>query len=226
MAGWSIKGGSGSGMDSLLEGYRRFRRAIYPSHRETYRSLAAEGQSPRAMVIGCCDSRVDPAAIFDAGPGELFILRNVANLVPPFATDGGHHGTSAAIEFAVGTLGVAHILVMGHTSCGGIRALMGGVGRAGGDGSHIETWMSIAVPALETTLRAGHEAGTDACAAALEQAAIGHSLENLKGFPSVRAAVAEGRLQLHGAWFDIESGALHLRDDATGSFQPVAVSDE
>jgi carbonic anhydrase len=210
-------------MESLLEGYRRFRRATYPSHSDTYRTLAADGQSPRAMVIGCCDSRVDPAAIFDAGPGELFVVRNVANLVPPFATDAGHHGTSAAIEFAVGTLGVQHILVMGHASCGGIRALMGGVGRTGGGGSHIERWMSIAVPALETTLQAGHEAGTDACAAALEQAAIGHSLGNLEGFPSVREAVAAGRLQLHGAWFDIETGALHLRDSGDGTFRLVAV---
>jgi carbonic anhydrase len=115
---------------------------------------------------------------------------------------------------------------MGHASCGGIRALMGGVGRAGGGGTHIETWMSIAVPALEKTLEAGHQAGTDACAAALEQTAIGHSLENLKGFPSVRTAQAEGRLQLHGAWFDIETGALHLRNDADGSFRTVDVPDE
>jgi carbonic anhydrase len=210
-------------MESLLAGYRRFRRAVYPGQRDTYRSLAADGQSPRAMVIGCCDSRVDPAAIFDAGPGELFVLRNVANLVPPFATDAGHHGTSAAIEFAVGTLGVAHILIMGHASCGGIRALMSGVGRAGDGDSHIERWMSIAVPALEKTLQAGYAAGTDACAAALEQAAVGHSLENLKGFPSVRDAAAAGRLQVHGAWFDIETGALHLRDATDGAFHPVAV---
>ena len=212
-------------MDRLLEGYRRFRHGVYPTHRDTYRSLAAEGQSPRAMVIGCCDSRVDPAAIFDAGPGELFVLRNVANLVPPYTTDAGHHGTSAAIEFAVGSLGVEHILVMGHASCGGIRALMGGVGRTAGGASHIERWMSIPAPALETTLEAGQEVGTESCAAALEHTAIGHSLENLKGFPSVREAEAAGRLQLHGAWFDIETGALHLRNSADGTFHPVAVPD-
>lgn len=212
-------------MDSLLEGYRRFRHGVYQSHRDTYRTLAAAGQSPRAMVIGCCDSRVDPAAIFDAGPGELFVVRNVANLVPPYTDDAGHHGTSAAIEFAVGSLGVSHILVMGHAACGGIRALVEGAGQGGAAGGHIGRWMSIAVPALEKIVADGLKPGSDACAAALEKSAIGHSLENLKSFPSVRQAMAEGRLALHGAWFDIESGALHLRDDADGAFDPVAVSE-
>lgn len=214
-------------MDKLLEGYRRFRRVVYPGHRDTYRTLAEVGQSPRAMVIGCCDSRVDPAAIFDAGPGELFVVRNVANLVPPYTHDTGHHGTSAAIEFAVGSLGVSHILVMGHAACGGIRALVEGAGQgAGAAGGHIGTWMSIAFPALEKIVANGVKPGSDTCAAALEKAAIGHSLENLRSFPAVRQAVTEGRLALHGAWFDIESGALHLRSGTDGTFEPVPVAED
>jgi carbonic anhydrase len=209
-------------MEDLLAGYRRFRREIYPAHGETYRTLACEGQSPKIMVIGCCDSRVDPAAIFDAGPGALFVLRNVANLVPPYAADGGHHGTSAAIEFAVGALGVDHILVLGHASCGGIRALVSGTGSAGDDESHIGRWMSIARPALEAAHTDPGAPEGDELAHLLEKAAIGHSLANLEGFPVVRKAIAGRGLQLHGAWFDIETGSLHLLDRSGGVFRPVA----
>ncbi|HSR55152.1 MAG TPA: carbonic anhydrase [Alphaproteobacteria bacterium] len=208
-------------MDDLIAGYRRFRHGIYPAHGETYRTLAAEGQSPGVMVIGCCDSRVDPAAIFDAGPGALFVLRNVANLVPPYATDGGHHGTSAAIEFAVGGLGVDHILVLGHAACGGIKALIEGARGAENADSHIGRWMTIARPALESLGGGAYGRDSERFARSVERAAIGHSLENLKQFPMVRDAMATRGLRLHGAWFDIETGALHLRDDADGAFHPV-----
>jgi carbonic anhydrase len=209
------------GLKDLLAGYERFRRESYPGRRDTYRALAAEGQSPKIMVIGCCDSRVDPATIFDAGPGELFVARNVANLVPPYATDSGHHGTSAAIEFAVSSLGVAHIVVMGHAACGGIGALMDGIGRTGGDNSNIGRWMSIALPALQKMLKSDLKLGTDVFARALEKAVIGYSLENLRGFPSVCEAMASGRLEVHGAWFDIETGDLQLMDGAAAAFLPV-----
>ncbi len=209
------------GLDDLLAGYGRFRRGSYPGRRETYRALALEGQSPNIMVIGCCDSRVDPTAIFDAGPGELFVVRNVANLVPPYSTDSGHHGTSAAIEFAVGSLGVTHIVVMGHAVCGGVEALINSGAIAVFEGSNIGTWMSIAMPALEKTLESNLEAGTDAFTRALEKAIISLSLENLKAFPVVRDAMSGGRLELHGAWFSIETGELHLMDSRGENFESV-----
>lgn len=204
--------------DDLLAGYERFRRESYPKHCETYRALAVEGQSPGIMVIGCCDSRVDPAAIFDAGPGELFVVRNVANLVPPYTADGGHHGTSAAIEFAVTALDVGHIVVMGHTGCGGVRALMGGSGTSDNDGSNIGRWMSFARPALGRILKSRLRPGSDAFAGALEKAVVSYSLENLERFPVVRSAMASGRLKLHGAWFDIESGSLYLKEPSGDKF--------
>ncbi len=209
------------GLDDLIAGYGRFRRESYPARRETYRALACDGQSPKIMVIGCCDSRVDPTAIFDAGPGELFMVRNVANLVPPYSTDKGHHGTSAAIEFAVGFLGVEHIVVMGHAICGGVAALMSGSAAAEGDGGNLGNWMSIAVPALEKTLQGNLEAGTDAFARALEMAVVQLSLENLRTFPVVRDGMAAGSLDLHGAWFSIETGDLHLMDHEGAAFRPV-----
>lgn len=211
------------GLDDLLAGYERFKRDSYPRRLETYRALAAEGQSPKAMIIGCCDSRVDPADIFDAGPGELFVARNVANLVPPIDTGGGHHGTSAAIEFAVNALGVAHIVVLGHGACGGIAALMGGTGGAESDNGNINKWMSIAQPALQKTLESGLEPGTDAFASALEKAVIGYSLANLRGFPAVSQAMASGRLEVHGAWFDIKSGDLQFMDPVSAAFLPVVL---
>jgi carbonic anhydrase len=211
------------GLDDLLAGYERFKRDSYPRRLETYRALAAEGQSPKIMIVGCCDSRVDPAGIFDAGPGELFVARNVANLVPPFSTGSGHHGTSAAIEFAVSALGVAHIVVLGHGACGGIAALMGGAGGTESENSNINRWMSIARPALEKTLESGLEPGTEAFAGALEKAAIGYSLANLRGFPSVSQAMAAGRLEVHGAWFGIETGELQFMDPGSAAFLPVVL---
>lgn len=208
-------------LDDLLAGYERFKRVSYSRSYETYRALAAEGQSAKIMVIGCCDSRVDPAAIFDAGPGELFVARNVANLVPPHSTDSGHHGTSAAIEFAVTALGVAHIVVLGHAACGGIKALMDGAGETKSETSNIERWMSIAVPAHRKVLEGELEPGTDSFARALEKAVIGYSLENLRGFPMVSEAMAAGRLEVHGAWFDIKTGELQIMDGATAAFLPV-----
>lgn len=211
------------GFDDLLAGYERFRHARYPEQCETYRALAAEGQSPNIMIIGCCDSRVDPAAIFDAGPGELFVVRNVANLVPPYTTDSGHHGTSAAIEFAVTALEVSHIVVLGHAACGGIRALMSGAGEAENKNTNIGRWMSIALPALQETFKGPLLPNTDAFAEALEKAAISYSLKNLKGFPTVRGAIASRGLELHGAWFDIKTGDLHLMDGDAAVFSPVAL---
>jgi carbonic anhydrase len=200
----------------LIEGYGAFRAGRLAQERERYAALAAAGQAPEIMVIGCCDSRVSPEVIFDCGPGEIFVVRNVANLVPPYAPDGHHHGTSAAIEFAVVGLQVSHVVVMGHARCGGIKALSDGAG-GGSDDVFIGRWMSIMQPLL-TSL--GEEAGQDPTVRlkALELAAIGQSLENLESFPFVREKVARGALDLHGAYFDVATGELKVLEPTTGCF--------
>ncbi len=206
----------GGTIQQLLDGYRRFRGDYLPRFRRRFAQLAQEGQSPPAMVISCCDSRVDPAWIFDAGPGELFVLRNVANLVPPYAPDGDYHGTSAAIEFAVRSLQVRSIVVMGHGGCGGVRALLDDQ-PAGGE--FISAWMDIAAPARAAAQAQGGEAG--GLQRACEHEVVRTSLRNLRSFPWVAAAEAEGRLALHGAWFDVAEGTLLWLPEPEGEFQPV-----
>jgi carbonic anhydrase len=201
-------------MQRLLDGYRRFRAETWPQQRARFEELAAQGQRPRAMVIACSDSRVDPQMIFAAGPGELFVLRNVANLVPPYMPDTAFHGTSAAVEFAVRVLGVQDLVVMGHALCGGIAAVIGGVPPAAGD--FVAGWIGIASRAREVALRCDTpEAGQEAA----EHEAVRISLANLMTFPWVAEAVREGRLKLHGAHFGVATGRLLLLDAATGAFQ-------
>ncbi|MDX2236944.1 MAG: carbonic anhydrase [Hyphomonadaceae bacterium] len=197
-------------MDRLLEGYRRFRAGRWPRMADLYAELA-EGQSPRTLVIACSDSRVDPAAIFDAAPGELFVIRNVANLVPPFEEGGGYHGTSAAIEFAVQALQVEEIVVLGHARCGGCAAALapGSVAQ----GSFLAKWISLLEPAKA---RIAHV--REGLAPALEHESIKVALENLQTFPFVAAAVAAGALHLRGARFDIVSGRLEIFDPAINDF--------
>ncbi|MBI3453858.1 MAG: carbonic anhydrase [Rhodospirillales bacterium] len=204
-------------MNRLIEGFRRFRQNYFVAHRDIYQQLTVEGQTPRAMVIGCCDSRVDPQLIFDAKPGEMFIVRNVANLVPPFGPSKNYHGTSAAIEFAVRGLGVKHIIVLGHAQCGGIGALM----RAdpGDKSDFISAWMAIAAPARERARAAGDNDGT-AVQRRCEHESIKVSLANLMTFPWVREAVERGDLAVHGWYFDLEAGNL-LSLDSDGTFRPV-----
>jgi carbonic anhydrase len=192
-------------MDRLLDGYRRFRRDRWPERRRVFESLADNGQRPRALVISCADSRVDPAMIFDAGPGELFVVRNVANLVPPYAPDGAHHGTSAALEFGVRILNVPDILVMGHGLCGGVRALLDGAPAEAGD--FIAPWIRLAAPALERARARRDMPDQQLCC---EQETIKLSLENLLTFPWIEARRAAGTLRLHGAHFDIRSGELSV----------------
>ncbi len=200
-------------MDSLLAGYRRFRASGWPVRRQLFTRLAEHGQHPEAAVIGCADSRVDPAMIFDAGPGEMFVLRNVANLVPPFAPDGTAHGTSAGIEFAVLGLGVRHLVVLGHGLCGGVRALRTGEAK----GAFVGPWMDQAASAV----RAALACTTLAAELTAEYAVVSLSLANLLTFPFVAERVAAGRLALHGAHFDIRTGILALRG-ADGVFAAVA----
>jgi carbonic anhydrase len=192
----------------LIEGYARFRALGWPGHAELYRELD-KGQSPRTCVISCCDSRVDPAAIFDAEPGELFIIRNVANLVPPFRAGEGLQGTSTAIEFAVRTLKVETVLVLGHARCGGVAAALGGA--AGEDAVFLNKWIQLLDAAKE---RAGNDQD------AVEHESIKISLDRLMEFPFVGERVRSGALKIEGARFSIFDGQLEILDAKTGKFLP------
>ena len=203
---------------SLVDGYRRFRKAEYPRHKARYDELVKDGQHPPIMVISCCDSRVDPATIFDTGPGQMFALRNVANLVPPYDTSGGLHGASAAIEFGVTGLDVRHIVVLGHGLCGGIAAALKG-GDLGEPGhTFIDEWMGIVKTARDRVV-ADPPADPQR---ALEHEAIRLSLDNLRTFPFIAEREKRGELKLHGAWYAIGEAALHELDETTGTFTAVA----
>ncbi len=203
----------------LLEGYKRFRDGAWRSDREEYERLG-RGQEPGVMIIGCADSRVDPATIFDTVPGQTFVVRNVANLVPPYMPGGGVHGVSAALEFAVKSLKVKYILVMGHGGCGGIRASLQSA-TTDPVGEFVGPWVQIANGPRDKVIHENPGASLDELADKLELEAINHSIRNLMTFPFVREAVEAGELFLHGGWFAIASGELHWRDPETGSFRVV-----
>ena len=190
-------------MDRLLDGYLRFRRTVWPAERDRYQSLARRGQRPEALVIACSDSRVDPQTVFGAAPGELFVVRNVAGLVPPYEPDGHYHGTSAALEYGVRVLGVAKIVVLGHALCGGIKAIVDGAPKEVGD--FVAQWMAIAEPVLD---QVPSGLGRAEMLSRCETEAVRLSLANLLSFPWVREAVEDGRLALHGYRFDIRTGVL------------------
>jgi carbonic anhydrase len=206
---------SGLALSHILDGYRRFRGQGWPEQRRIFESLARDGQAPEAMVLGCVDSRVDPARIFDTAPGQFLTVRNVANLVPPYAPDAAYHGTSAAIEFGVRVLEVPDVIVLGHGLCGGVKALLDGAPDTALE--FVAPWMSMAMPAREKAMASAAREERQRCC---EHEVIRISLGNLMTFPWVRDRVAAGKLTLHGAWFDIRFGKLMLlRED--GSFQPV-----
>ena len=205
----------------LVEGYRRFLAKRYPQEAALYRSLADLGQAPKTMVIACCDSRVDPAAIFSAGPGQLFIVRNVANLVPPFEPHGDYHGTSAALEFAVKELEVGTILVLGHGRCGGVRAYLDDLHEAPAKPGFIDRWMSLLNPARAEALRDMAREPIEAQQQALEHASVRHSIESLQTFPFIKERLADGRLRLRGAYFDIADGRLLALEPESGCFEPL-----
>ena len=204
----------------LIEGYRRFRETGWAAQRERWRELA-EGQSPKVMVIACSDSRVDPSQIFDARPGEIFVVRNVANLVPPFERDGAYHGVSAALEFAVTQLQVEDVVVMGHGFCGGCAAaLTGQFDEAGqGEGQFISRWIGMLCAARQS-IRERHAELDRAAFLEMEHEGVRLSLANLRTFPFVAEREAAGRLRLHGAWFAIDGGTLHVMDKDSGTFAP------
>lgn len=203
----------------LVQRYQGWKATTYADNRSWYRHLAEQGQHPRAMVISCCDSRVHVTSIFGADQGEFFIHRNIANLVPPYTPDGDHHGTSATVEYAVTALKVAHLIVMGHSSCGGVRGChdmcSGLAPELEEKTSFVGRWMDILRPGYE---RIGSIADETQRVAALEKQAVRISLENLMTFPFVVEAVKEDRLTLHGLWHDIGAGGLEYLDGASDKF--------
>lgn len=207
-----------TGFAQLLDGYQRFRQQEWAEERARWKELRA-GQSPSVMVIACSDSRVDPAQIFDTSPGEVFVVRNVANLVPPFEVTGGRHGVSAALEFAVTQLEVQEIVVMGHGACGGVHAALSRRfdGAQPGNGGFIAHWIDLLDEARDRVI-AEHGHGPEAIHA-LELETVRVSIANLRTFPCIPEREAAGRLTIHGAYFAIADGMLHVMDD-TGEFTP------
>lgn len=204
----------------LIQGFRRFRERHFTRDDALYRQLVEQGQTPKILVVACCDARVDPAIVLDCAPGDLFVIRNVANLVPPSENLGGHHGTSAALEFGVRNLGVKHIIVLGHAHCGGIRALMESAG--GSDQySFIGDWVRLVESARAGVEQDMPEASKEVRLRNCEQRAILVSLDNLMTFSWVRERVENGVLKLHGWYFDIERGQLLSHDATTGEFVPL-----
>lgn len=202
----------------LLDGYNHFMDERYANERSRYHDLGSRDQTPDTMIIACCDSRAAPETIFDSGPGELFVLRNVGNLVPPFEPDGGQHGTSAGIEFAVEVIGVSNIVVMGHGRCGGIHAALNPEANPLAPGNFIGKWLGLLEPVTaqfgENTLLTAGERQT-----MLERISIRNSINNLRSFPIVSEREAKGELAVHGAWFDIKTGELWVMDDESGEFE-------
>lgn len=206
-----------SGLHKLKSGFRKFRKHYFEEHPELYEKLTIKGQSPEVLVIACCDSRVHPAQVLATEPGDIFVIRNVANLVPPFEDDGKSHGTSAAIEFAVKHLKVKHIIVFGHAQCGGVRSLMEGE-HDSHKYSFIDPWMSTVRPAREKVLKQYSEADFDRQCRYCEEEVIRVSLKNLMSFPFIKEAVDAGSLTVGGWHFDITKGEINSLDEKTDQF--------
>lgn len=204
----------------LIEGYRRFYKSYFVNDKQLFTDLSL-GQSPRTLIIACSDSRVDPSIVFGAGPGDIFVIRNVANLVPPYQPDSAYHGTSAALEFAVTQLGVRHIVVMGHSGCAGIRTLL--ESETSSASAFIHNWVNIAADAKQATLAKcpDHDKAQTCC----EQEGILVSLKNLKSFPWIAEKIAHGELRLHGWHFSIEDGTLTAFDESIDSFNAIPIED-
>lgn len=215
-----------SHIDKLVEGFRRFRSHNYEENRALFERLAQYGQSPKTIVVGCCDSRVDPAIVTDCNPGDLFIIRNVANLVPPYEISGSHHGTSAALEFGVCHLDVENIIVLGHAQCGGIRALMNRTPGSEPKDGFISGWMRIARNARNRVLARMQGEQEEIQMRACELEAIKVSMDNLLTFPWILERVAQKKLALHGWYFDMAQGELLIFDPASNRFEPFRRPDQ
>ncbi|HKA75882.1 MAG TPA: carbonic anhydrase [Pseudolabrys sp.] len=207
----------------LIDGYRAFLIGRLRHEQDRYRDLGEGGQSPQIMVIGCCDSRVSPEVIFDARPGELFVVRNVANIVPPYTPDQGAHGVSAALEFGIGALKIKHIVVLGHAQCGGVKAYAEDAEPLS-PGDFIGNWMKLMAPAADKVGPRGTLSPADYLTR-LEQANVLNSLENLMTFPRLRKLIERGQVVVHGAYFGVATGQLSVRDPSTGNFTQVADDD-
>jgi carbonic anhydrase len=201
---------------ALLNGYRTFQTERLPTEQSRYHELSVQGQSPETLVIGCCDSRVAPEVIFNAGPGELFVVRNIANLVPVYQPDAAAHGVSAALEFGVSVLKVKHVVILGHAQCGGIRAFIDKIDPIS-PGDFIGKWMAMFIKPGEVVEQREHESRQD-FTTRIEKAAVFRSIENLMTFPFVRTRVERGELTLHGAYFGVAEGSLFILDRETKQF--------
>lgn len=206
-------------LEKLVSGYKRFLKADFRDHETRYQTLAEEGQSPKIMVIACSDSRVNPDLIFNTKPGDLFVVRNVANLVPPYEPDDKHHSTSAALEFAVKALKVSHIVIMGHSLCGGVKACCDAVNGTPVDGEFIPRWTSLLHDCARDVQ--AQNLSEDGFGAAVERAAVQTSIENLQSFPFVVDAMKERGMILHGAYFDVSNAQLYALDHETCEFMAV-----
>ncbi len=207
--------------DHLADRYRRFKLRHFIPHQDDYEQLASHGQNPEVMIVSCCDSRVEPEAVFSAMPGELFVVRNVANLVPPYETDGKYHGVSAALEFAVLNLRVKHIVVIGHSGCGGVRACLEHDAAQQTEAEFIANWMSMLDGARDQLLANSAGRPLPELRSNLEREGVKVSLANLRTFPCVQTLEGKGRLDLHGAYFDISTGQLSVLNEATNTFVPL-----
>ncbi|MFA5957376.1 carbonic anhydrase [Hyphomicrobium sp.] len=207
--------------ESLTDRYRRFRHRHFVPNADHYEELATYGQNPETMIVSCSDSRVDPETIFSAMPGELFIVRNVANLVPPYEVSGKYHGVSAAMEFAVLNLRVKNMIVMGHSGCGGIKAALDQGAAIQTDAHFISKWMSMLDDARLNVLSSHQMSSSPVRQEALEKEAIKQSIANLRTFPFVKEQEDKGRLALHGAHFDIKTGTLTVLNHSRGQFVPL-----
>ena len=209
----------------LLDGYSAFRTGRFQIENERYRRLAETGQDPGVLIVACCDSRAAPELIFDASPGEIFVVRNVANLVPPYSPDDDYHGTSAALEFAVMGLKVKDIIVMGHGRCGGVKAaLAAGTTAPLSPGDFIGKWISL-LEAPASECRCEPDSSPEQQAHRLEHLSIVQSLANLRTFPCIRILERKGDICLHGAWFDIALGELHVLDEFAGTWNRLDTPD-
>ncbi len=208
-------------INDLLQGFHRFRRKNFEPNRDLFNQLAMKGQTPRTLLIGCSDSRVDPAILTDSAPGDLFVIRNVANLIPPCETGGRYHGTSAAVEYAVCNLEVDNIIVLGHSRCGGINALLEGYGENDEGEGYIAPWVRIAAPARDEVLRRWPDASREFKQRACERACVRISLTNLLTFPFIRQRVESKSLSLYGWYYDLENGELMQYDPDKDRFYDI-----
>jgi carbonic anhydrase len=207
--------------EHLTDRFRRFKFLDFAPNHDQYEKLAQEGQAPDVMIVSCCDSRVDPETIFSAMPGELFVVRNVANLVPPFETQGKYHGVSAALEFAALNLRVKHIVVMGHSGCGGVGASLDSDALRQTEAAFVTNWVSMLDAARDRVLAANPSATDVELRRALEREGVKTSLDNLRTFPCIKGLEAKGKIALHGTYFDIAEGSLSVVDPKTAKLVPL-----